>query len=472
MQKDIEKIVGSSLDNFLILESTTPTILPTVKFTVKGFSDVNIQIIDNNNPEWQGLTLTGTSTGTITQNSFITKNNTIETGLSLVECLKKNPLFFGFKTPKILANNDLVIECFIEMNNSYSLISSDTNVVEISTSGDSFNIIKYIIDMNITTRFTTSNLTLEKYSVDNEISFNLTSPFSTISEKYPIHINLFGYKTDGTSINLINLNVNEFDVLPTTLHKFDYVDFYGEYFKDKDVPDIKLFLSNNFNRSLNYGEMISFSFLSDDPNLSILARFYTNSGRFLKSQNEYLAKDFNYVRSDFYIIPQIEEVERQYNTQVGYILYNIVDSAQNILSNNLRFDVIPNCNENKVFYFVNELGGIDSFNFLGELKTDYSISDQITFNSTPTRPFTNNKVIERVNSKAQEINYIIKTTLINKETAEWLNELNKSKYVFFMDNEKNETRIIVDKFDIEISNETKQYELTMTYHISDNRQKI
>lgn len=469
--KDIERITGSSLDHFLILDATAPTIIPTVAFTIKTSSATTITIKDADNEDWEGLTLEGTPTGTITQSSFVTKGNAIQTGLSLLECLKKNGIFFNFKTPTITGNNITLI-CSIEMSRKYMITSSNSSNISITTNSGNSTITKYIVDMDVTTIKGTSNLSLDKYSIDNEVSFNLTSPFSNITEKYPLSINLFSYKTDGVDTNINTLNVNQFYVLPTTLHKFDWVDFYNNYYKDSAVPNPKPILTNNLEKTINYGETITLSFLTDDQNVGLLKRYYTNSGRFLTQESNYIKKEFNFIRADFFDTPDIATIEQNYNTQVGYVIYNVVDASNTIISNDLKYSVVPSCNPNNIIFFLNELGGVDSFNFLGDSETEYTIDEQLTYSSTPLRPFTNNKVIEQVKSKIQEITHTCTTALINKYTADWLNELNKSKYVFTLDNGLNETRIIIDKFDIETTYDTDQYNLTMEYYRSDNKIRL
>ena len=66
------------------------------------------------------------------------------------------------------------------------------------------------------------------------------------------------------------------------------------------------------------------------------------------------------------------------------------------------------------------------------------------------------------------------TNQVDLATAQWLNELNKSKYVFQylgIDNPKYKV-IIVDKFDIETNTSTDDFELELEYHESDNEVNV
>jgi len=469
--KDIEKICGSSLDHFLILDSSTQVTTPTITFVIKTASPTTISIKDADNEEWEGLTLIGTADGVITSNTFVTKNNAISTGLSLLECLKKNSVFFNFSTPQI-NGSQISITCSLEMSRTYNILSSNSANITVSASTGGVAITKYVVDMDVTTNNSTSNLSLSKMGIDNQLSFNLTAPFSVTSFKYPMSCTLFSYRTDGIDTNINTLNTTQFYILPTTLHKFDWVDFSNDYFKDVSVPNPKPILTTNNNKTINYGETIALSFLTNDANISLLKRYYTNSGRYLTQEKTNIKKEYNLIRVDFYDTPDLLTIEQNYNTQVGFVLYNIVDSANTIISNDLRYDVVPSCNPNNIVFFINELGGIDSFNFLGDKSVEYNIDDQLTYSTTPTRPFTNSKFIEQVKSKYQSVTHTTATALINSYTADWLNELNKSKYVFILDEDGNETRIIVDKFDIEVTYDTEQYELEMQYHRSDNKIRL
>jgi len=468
--KDIEKICGSSLNHFLILDSNTTNIQPSVTFTVKTASSTTITIKDADNSEWEGIVLTGTASGVISSTSFVTKNNAISTGLSLLECLKKNGIFFDFNTP-VISGNQITLTCSLEMSRSYIISSSSTSNISVSTNGGNTTITKYIVDMDVERKSSKSNLSLDKYSIDNTVSFNLTSPFSSITEKYPLICKLFSYRTDGTNTNLNTLSVNDFYVLPTTLHKFDDVDFYNDYFKDSASPLPKPILTNNINKTINYDETIALSFLTNDTSVKLQKRYYTTSGRYLTKDINYLYKEFNFIRCDFYDTPDIELIETQYNTQVGYILYNILDGSNNIISNDLKYNVVPSCNPNNIIFFVNELGGLDSFNFLANASTEYEIEEQLTYSTTPLKPFTDVKVIEQEKSKYQTITHTLKTSIINRYTSDWLNELNKSRYVYQYDNGV-EIRIIPNSFTIETTHGDEEYELTFKYHRSDNKVRI
>jgi hypothetical protein len=118
---------------------------------------------------------------------------------------------------------------------------------------------------------------------------------------------------------------------------------------------------------------------------------------------------------------------------------------------------------------VNEIGGIDSFNFTHEEVIERKIDDLATYNINPIRPFGDTLEIERVLSKKNEIVKSLSTNQVDKHTAEWLNELSKSMYTFlYLGGTHKYKIIIVDKFDITTNNTSEEFELELEYHDSDN----
>lgn len=175
-----------------------------------------------------------------------------------------------------------------------------------------------------------------------------------------------------------------------------------------------------------------------------------------------------YARFDFYFENDIATVENITNMQVGYV--EVVGMNGNTeITNPVRYNVEPKCNQNNEIYFVNELGGIDSFNFLGERQYNASIDDQTTYFKNPIRKWERIKEIEIVGQKKNKVEHTLKTTIIGEEEAKWLNELNKSKYAFVLEhNPVTIKKIIITDFDIDLSDRENVFEVELTYQDSDN----
>jgi hypothetical protein len=123
---------------------------------------------------------------------------------------------------------------------------------------------------------------------------------------------------------------------------------------------------------------------------------------------------------------------------------------------------------------LNEVGGIDSFNFLGERKYKSKIKNQTTYMKNPTRAYGTTKELEIVGGKQNDVEHTLNSTIIDKDTALWLNELSKSKYAFLYkptDSSKFE-RIVVTDIDINISDRENVFEIELAYKDGDNSVKI
>ena len=64
-------------------------------------------------------------------------------------------------------------------------------------------------------------------------------------------------------------------------------------------------------------------------------------------------------------------------------------------------------------------------------------------------------------------------SFINSDTARWLNELTKSKYAFiFGTGNVKFNRIIIEDFDVKVSDRENTFELELTYKDGDNNISI
>ena len=82
--------------------------------------------------------------------------------------------------------------------------------------------------------------------------------------------------------------------------------------------------------------------------------------------------------------------------------------------------------------------------------------------------------MEIVGQKKNKVEHHLKTTIIDSDTARWLNEMNKSKWAFLFVN-GNPTKfqkIIINDLDIEVSDRENTFEIEMTYQDSDNNISI
>lgn len=451
-------ILASSLDNFIILNNSHVVDKPYVTFTVGSPTNVNITIKDRDNEDGYNKVIVGSPTSVISSTSFKT---TGVVALNLLECLKKNSIFYDVR---LQAANTII--CGIDSSISYSITTSG-NGITVGGTYSSYNAVsinKMVVLMQGEIDNNTSSITMEKYNDTSSISFNVTSPFSQMGGKSPITIGITAYQVYNNESSLVTVPYSEATILPTTLSKFQSVDYDDYVYEGSKVH----WLTNNEERYYNYGEHYGLSVLCNTL-VGIKKNYYTNSGMFLESDTTFEYRERNGIRYDFYDTLDISGVESRYHHQVGYVLvYGMIGSLE--ITYPVRFNVRPRCKENNELFFVNELGGIDSFNFTNTKTIERKIDDLSTYKMNPIRPWGDTYEIQHVKGKNNKITKILSTNQLNNDTAEWLNELNKSRYVFKYLGASNPRFmvVIVDKFDIETNSDTSEFELELEYHDSDN----
>lgn len=450
-------ILASSLDNFIVLNNSHTIDQPYVTFTIASPSDIIITIKDANNDDGYYKEISGNSTSTISQNSFKTSG---VIALGFMECLKLNSIFYNISLES--AN---IIKAYIDTSIKYDIKVTKGSGITIGGTYSSFNPTmtnKMVVMLQGKMDENTTNISMEKYNNNPTISFNVTSPFEKAQMRTPLTMKITAYQVYNDTASMVTTPYTEMTVLPTTLTKFQSID-YGRYYGNGKVH----FLTNNENRQYNYGEYYGLSILSDSQP-TFKKNFYTNSGVFLETQTIIQYTEHNGIRHDIYDRLDLDAIEARYNHQVGYVeLYAVINGVE---SYPVRFNVMPKCDGNNVLFFLNEIGGIDSFNFTNTKTVETSIDDLSTYFINPIRPYTDKYELQSVKQKKNEVTTTLSTHQVDEHTARWLNELSKSKYVYKYlgtDNPKYSI-VIVDKFDIEYNSADGEFELELEYHDGDN----
>ena len=466
-------IVASSLDNFVVFLNDTFT-QPYVLFNIgQPNGNFEIKIEDANNKDGYKKVLTGEENGKITNSTFNTTGDETQMALSLMECLKLNSIFNN-----IQLNTDregsISIFANIESSTQYKISIWPSSDKSVGISGTYANYgarkpNKFVLMENAGDL---GNITMQKYSTAGDVCFNVTSPFTHMARKTPIRVNLMAYKVANNVSSLEPITNNTIYVLPTTLSKFQSVN-YADYMMYNSLNNKVKFLTNLNNKHYNYGEKVGLSLLTDSNNAGVIKKYYTNSGQFLESDTDIEYVERNDMRTDFYLSFDLDGVEKRNSIQVGFV--DVIGMNGGVeVTEPVRYTVIPKCNENHEVFFVNELGGIDSFNFLGEYIYESKINSLTTYMINPTRPFEDTLELEYNQHKRNEITKTLTTTIINGDTAKWLNELSKSKYTFKYlgpDNPKFKM-LIVDTMNIQVSDRNSTFEITLEYHDADNQVNI
>ena len=202
--------------------------------------------------------------------------------------------------------------------------------------------------------------------------------------------------------------------------------------------------------------------------------FYTNSGVFLEEEWTTQMVEVNGKRIDIYDNFELSDIEYVHNKQVGYILVYAYNGMSTQLTEPIRFDVIPHCDGNNEIFFLNEIGGVDSFNFTNTKQVSRGIANKTTYNTNHIRPFIKEYEHQYVNSKRNKITTTVSSNQINAGIADWLNQLVKSKwtYKFLGVVAPMYKMIVVDKFDITTNTADAEFEVSMEYYDADNESSI
>ena len=464
-------IVASSLDNFVVFSNDTFT-KPYVVFSIgQPNGHFTITIEDANNKDGYKKVLTGEENGTITNSTFNTTGDETQVSLSLMECLKLNSIFNNVQL-NIDREGSVSVFAYIESSTQYKITISDRSA---SVSGTYFNYgakkpNKFV--MMLYAGGDLGNITMQKYSTAGDVSFNVTSPFTHMARKTPIRVNLMAYKVANNVSSLEPITNSTIYVLPSTLSKFQQVN-YADYMMYNSLNNKVKFLTNLNNRHYNYGEKVGLSLLTDSNNAGVIKKYYSNSGQFLESDTDIEYVERNEMRTDFYLSFDLDGVEKRNSKQVGFV--DVIGMNGGVeVTESVRYTVIPKCDENHEVFFVNEIGGIDSFNFSGEYIYDSKINSLTTYMINPTRPFEDTLELEYNQHKRNEVTKTLTTTIINGDTAKWLNELSKSKYTFKYNGPNNPKfkMLIVDTMNIQVSDRNSTFEISLEYHDADNQVNI
>lgn len=465
---EVPKYIASSLDNFIVFANQNAQDPPFVTFTISDLcvgQNVAITFADADNEDGVKYTLTGSAGSYVTSSTFNTAGDRFSLMFSLCECLKQNPFTYN-----VVIYNTNTVKCGLDSSRKWSITASD----RVTVSGNyaqynPYSVNKWVLNIKGNLSDSITEFSMAKYNDTPEVSFNVTSPFQYITFKNPIKISLSAYSLIGNTTRIEPLTNNSITVLPTTLSKFEKVD-YNDYFCSMANYEVKKPLTRNFRRSCNYNDLIGISILTDrgDSTVTLTKRYYTNSGVFLSSSNGYLKRYYTNNRMDFYDRLDIESVETTSNRQVGYVEVTVSVQGHDI-TEPVIYEVVPRCEKTDTLFFINAIGGLDSFTFLSGTDVEASIDEITTYFKNPKRPYTSVYELEFVKQKSMEENYIAKTHTIDRDMAEWLRELQRSRYVFKFnpDDTIPFKMVVVSQFDISLPSDETKFRLECTYRYAD-----
>ena len=449
---EVNKYLGSSQDNFLVF-SNENFAKPYVTFQITGNRTSYFTINDALDEDGYKKTIKYGADEVISDSSFKVSNNTVSTTFALMECLRKNPIFYDLEVYQN-SGGGTYLRAYIDSSTKYEI--KDYGSVGIGGTYSSWSPKepnKFVLLENNGEK----QIFLEKYTMADDVSFNVTAPYEHLSFKDPFEVRMMSYRIDDNVVYQNSIANSSVIVFPTTLSKFD----------DTDLSDYEgKFLTHNFKRTYNYDEVCALSVMANSASLT--KKYYTNSGVFLMQDSDILYMEQHNMRKDFYFKLNVQYVEGETNKQVGYVEVSC-GSGEPVI-----YTVEAKCNQNNEIYFVNEIGGIDSFNFLGEREFNSKINSQTTYFMNPTRKYGTVKELEVIGQHINKVEHTLKTTIVDSDTALWLNEMQKSKYQFLYKTSgaTRFERIIITEMSIEVTDRNNIFEVEMTYQEGDNNISI
>lgn len=461
---EVNKFLASSKDNFLVFSNSNYE-KPYVTFYFRNGQNPigTLTIKDALDDDGYSKTITYSPDDPITDSSFRCTNDRDQNTFALLECLRKNVIFYDITLISNIPNVGIIIKAYIDSSTKYTIRGG--SILNIGGTYSSFSPKtpnKYTLLINDGD----NQIVLEKHTMAEDVSFNVTAPFEHLTFKNPIQVNMMAYHIDNNHIVTDTIANNSVVVLPTTLSKFSDVEL-GDYYYSYSGQKVN-FLTNNFHRYYNYGEICALSVLTDKSGISLKKKYYTISGKYLGEDSTLVFRENPYMRHDFYFDLSLNTIEASTNKQVGYVEVVAMYNGEEI-TKPIRYNIVPKCNQNNEIYFINELGGIDEFNFLGERTYETKIDDQLTYFKNPTRKYGMTKELELVAQKKNNVKHNLKSAIIDSATATWLNELSKSKYPYlFSTNGGKYERIVITDMSIEVSDRENTFEVELTYQNGDN----
>lgn len=462
------KYIASSLDNFIVFANQNAQDAPYVLITVGDASvgqNVSLNFTDADNSDGVNYSLSGSAGAYVTSSTFNTSGDRFSLMFSLCECLKKNPFTYN-----VVVYNTSTIKCGLDSSRRWAITSNRFGIGGNFSQFNPYSVNKWVLNIRGNLADGIGEFSMAKYNDTPEISFNVSSPFQYITFKNPIKVSLSAYSLIGNVTRVEPLTNNSITIMPTTLSKFETVD-YSEYFCSMANYEKKKPLTRNFRRSCNYGEVIGLSILTDrgDSTVTLTKRYYTNSGVFLSSENGYLQRFYTNYRMDFYDRLNIAGVEATSGRQVGYVEVTVSVNGNDI-TEPVVYEVTPRCENTDTLFFINAIGGIDSFNFLGGTDVETAIDEITTYYKNPKRPYDTVYELEYVKQKSMDETYIAKTHTIDREMAEWLRELQRSRYVFKFNPQDSVPfkMVVVSQFDIVLPSDENRFRLECRYRYADS----
>lgn len=509
--------------NFIQFESTKESKDTALAYIIK-LNDVMLastQIVFNRGDKGDPITINGVSgTKEIGRNTFNINMDIGITAENLMKCLMKEPFL---KTNfKFSLEFDKRSDGNIQPAHSiylYPMKTTGSNDITINGIDDNFAlIIKESVNANPdatdTIRKANSNCEIElSIHRNNELfpgqndELKLGSDSISISKTYvdqPIwfDLNALFSNQQRYSNKFLNAdswcNTGTMTDLRFVARRYDGIDYEAFYISDplftvtgyrRNLEEnslapyvFNLVQQNSFKPLTNMptlthvkGQTQYFNFILADParkirkeaktELGILYRLYTQSGKYIGEveDNKQLAADFDPINTIRLHLDEMLDAHPQ-KEKIGRITAQLICDKK-VMSEPMTFHILPEfLYKVNDFAFLNALGGWSSFNFGGTMHNEFKAKAN-TIYKTQTPNHSISSEIEAIYNKESDEQFVVETTPLTAQVAEWLKELSASIAVYELSSKR---YVIVDDLSIKHNTKDDLFVLQMKYHYSDS----
>lgn len=419
----------------------------------------------------RGAAVTATSFNTATVDDAV---------LSLADALRSNDIFSNVRVKKNEAGECRGVWADVETAHGYEFHRRESSAM-MAVGGTGYRKAVSLTSTTLTyeiedgERAGGSKVITQQKTVDGDALFDITAPFAYDTRLYPVTMTLSASQKTGNKYKTVALAETDYTVMPATAERYEEID-YAAYTVpgDRDADYSIRWLTTNTQRRYNQGEVVALSSLGAGP-LTPYAVFRSASGAFLYE----MIPEYRVVtvagRSDYMMRFDLDAVGELTGEVVDAVEVHLRDyNGKTVTAEPVVYRSRRRCQKPAELFFVNKLGGLDSFADFASYRVESDVADVDTYmvnqmEDWETLGAGGIACYEMVHTKRNEQQQVLTTYAEDAATCDWLGELQRSKYVFArLDGDGLDTmrfqQVIVDGMGITTRSRERSSEIEVKLH--------
>ena len=171
---EVNKYLGSSQDNFIVFSNENYSRPYVTFYFTNGGGSGEIVIKDALDENGYKKTIKYSPSEVISDSSFRSNGDKTMATFSLLECLRKNPIFYDIELKSDTPNVGIIIVAKIDSSTRYEItVGSTITLGGTYSSWTPKEPNKFVLMENNGEK----QIILEKYTMADDVSFNVTSPY-------------------------------------------------------------------------------------------------------------------------------------------------------------------------------------------------------------------------------------------------------------------------------------------------------